>query len=106
ERELHLAVRSEADGSADGARQRAECGGCRWRVRLSWLDPVHFREHSVWERIRQRRSWIREIVLVEQVEHFHAELRVARAVQREVLRDDEVDLCEPRSVQRAALQVA
>ena len=57
-------------------------------------------------RLRQRADRVREVHGVEQVEHLGAELDVAAAAEREVLREEEVHLLEVRPVDRVALEVA
>src|SRR5256885_10757776 len=104
--ELDLTAGTEADGPSDRGRDRAEGAGGGRAIRLAGLDLVRFGERVGRQRVGERRHRVREVRRVEQVEYLGAELDVARAGHREVLRHNQIYLAEVRPVEQTALEVA
>src|SRR5262249_9699026 len=102
-RELNLPARAQTDGTLHGLAQQAEGrAGCRLREWLSRLEEVRADTDGLGE----SRGRIREVRVIEEIEHLGTELEICRFGEPEALDEDHIELRKIRSFERVARQIA
>ncbi len=102
QRELNLAAGAKTDRSANRRVQYAEVACRRSREGLAGLNLIR----ACAERVRQRRRWVGEVRVIEDIEELRFEFDVRRFRNSESLVHHQVGLPEIRPVQRIAHEVA